>query len=144
LYPNVLPEFSGLVADLGLSYTIMSATSIGVSYRRDLTYSYEERQPFFIDNSPGVSIRRALGRRYDVLVSVDRHTYEYQDVLVDVPLAIDQRVDTTWNYSASLGYRIGRDGRLGFGATYWTRDSTTVRLRNYDNLVIGTTATYGF
>ena len=65
-------------------------------------------------------------------------------MFADVPLAIDTRVDTTWNYAASLGYRLGSGGRIGFGASYWTRTSTTVRLRNYDNLVIGTTATYGF
>ncbi|HEX6973508.1 MAG TPA: outer membrane beta-barrel protein [Vicinamibacterales bacterium] len=146
LHPEILPEFSGVVADLGLSYTVLGATSIGVSFRRDVTYSYEERQPFFIDSSPGISVRRALGRRYDVLVSVDRHTYEYQDVLVDLPAAApyQSRVDTTWNYSASFGYRLGRDGRIGFGASYWKRESTTVVFRNYDNLVIGTTATYGF
>jgi putative beta-barrel porin BBP2 len=147
LSPGVLPEFSGLVADLGLSYTIMGATSIGVSFRRDLTYSYEERQPFFVLNSPGVSIRRALGRRFDVLVSADRHKYEYRDLVVALPAAglpPEPRVDITWNYSASLGYRVGRDGRIGFGASYWKRESTTARFRNYDNLRIGTTATYGF
>jgi hypothetical protein len=140
---SVLPRFSGLVADLGLSYTIVGATTIGVSFRRDLTYSYEELQPFFIDNSPGVSIRRALGRRFDVLVSADRHRYQYRD-LVTASLPAPARIDTTWNYAGSFGYRIGRTGRIGLGASYWQRESTTAQFRNYDNLRIGTTATYGF
>ena len=142
----VLPAFDGIVADLGLSYTFLGSTSLAVSLHRDLTYSYEETQPFFIDTSPGVSLRRALGRRFDVLVSADRHRYEYRD-LID-PLSsidpIEQRIDTTWNYSGSLGYRIGRDGRIGIGASYWTRESTTARFREYDNLRFGTSATYGF
>lgn len=145
--PEMLPEFSGLVADLGLSYTFLGSTSVGVGFRRDLTYSYEETQPFFIDNSPGVSIRRALGRRFDVLVSAERHKYEYRDLTSGLPatgVPPEPRVDTTWNYSGSLGYRVGRDGRIGFGASYWQRESTTVRLRNYDGLRIGITATYGF
>jgi Putative beta-barrel porin 2 len=145
--PAELPEFSGLVAQLGLSYTLLGSTTFGVSFRRDLTYSYEEAQPFFIDTSVGASIRRALGPRFDVLVSADRHRYEYQDALVelavlDAPLA--PRVDTTWSYSGSLGYRIGGTGRIGVGASYWQRESTTRSFRDYDNLRFGTTVTYGF
>jgi hypothetical protein len=147
LHPDVLPEFSGLVADLGLSYTLLGATTFGVRYRRDLTYSYEEQQPFFVDNSAGGYLRRALGGRFDVLVSADRHRYEYVELLDPSGASVDplpQRVDTTWNYAAGLGYRLGTDGRLGFGVSYWTRESTTRRFKQYDNLRIGTTATYGF
>ena len=143
-----LPEFSGLVANLGLSHTVMGSTTFGVSYRRDLTYSYEETQPFFVDNALGASVRRALGRRFDVLLSADRHRYEYRDLTTGLPTAsllpVEQRVDTTWSYGASLGYRMGRGARIGFGASYWVRESTTRQLRDYDNLRIGTTATYGF
>jgi hypothetical protein len=147
LHPDVLPEFSGLVADLGLSYTLLGATTFGVRYRRDLTYSYEEQQPFFVANSAGGYLRRALGSRFDVLVSADRHRYEYEELLDPAGAAVaalPQRVDTTWNYAAGLGYRLGTDGRLGFGVSYWTRESNTRRFKQYDNLRIGTTATYGF
>jgi hypothetical protein len=151
---GLLPKFSGLVAQLGLSYTLLGSTSFGVSYSRDLTYSYEELQPFFINNSAGVSVRRALGRRFDVLVSTDRHQYAYEDLLTQPALAGElaatvpaspaaRRVDTTWNYGGSIGYRIGK-GRVGFGASYWQRDSTQKSFRAYDNLRFGTTVTYGF
>jgi hypothetical protein len=149
----VLPEFKGLVAQLGLSYKLLGATSFGVSYNRDLTYSYDELQPFFVDNSVGASVRRALGRRFDVLVSADRHAYDYKDLLTPAATPLEPapaspefvpRVDVTWNYTASLGYRIGRDGRIGFGASYWNRESTTRVFRNYDNLRLGSTMTFGF
>ena len=42
----------GLVAQLGLSYTLLGSTVFGVSYSRDLTYSYDELQPFFVDALP--------------------------------------------------------------------------------------------
>jgi hypothetical protein len=147
LHPDAIPAFSGLVADLGLSYTLLGATSFGVRYRRDLTYSYEVEQPFFVDDSVGGSVRRALGSRFDVMFTIDRHEYEYQNVILpSFPdgLPLPPRIDTTWNYTGSLGYRIGDDGRIGFGASYWTRESTTRRFKQYDNLRIGTTATYGF
>ena len=148
--PTVLPNFKGLVAQLGLSYTLLGATTFGVSYNRDLTYSYDELQPFFIDDSVGASVRRALGRRFDALVSADRHAYEYKDLLrsrtttvPDAPRIDPTRIDTTWNYAANIGYKVGREGRVAVGVSYWHRDSTTRVFRGYDNLRVGTTMTFG-
>jgi hypothetical protein len=147
----VLPDFKGLVAQLGLSYTLLGATTFGVSYNRDLTYSYDELQPFFIDDSVGASLRRALGRRFDALVSADRHAYDYKDrlntratTIGDGPRIDPTRIDTTWNYAASIGYRVSREGRIAVGMSYWRRDSTTRVFRAYDNLRVGTTMTFGF
>ena len=142
---DVLPEFSGLVGQLGLSYTLLGSTTFGVSFARDLTYSYDEVRPFFVNTWMGVSVRRALGRRFDALVSADRHVYDYRDLAArpTVDLVRDPRTDTIWNYAGSLGYRIG-NGRIGFGVSYWERESTTFILRDYDNLRFGTTVTYGF
>jgi putative beta-barrel porin BBP2 len=143
---EVLPDFEGLVAELGLSYTLLGATSFGATYRRDLTYSYEEFQPFFIDQTVGASVRRALGDRFDVMGSVDRHRYDYQRMLTAdaaVPIA-PSPIDTTWNYTASVGYRLRPQSRLAFGVSYWQRDSTTRRFREYDNLRVGISIASGF
>ena len=154
--PDVLPDFKGLVAQLGLSYTLLGSTVFGVSYNRDLTYSYDELQPFFVDDSVGASVRRAIGRRFDALVSADRHAYAYRNLMTGGPITSGQplggqppvpnspRVDVTWTYAASIGYRVGRDGRIAFGASYWQRDSTTESFRNYNNLRIGSSMSFGF
>jgi hypothetical protein len=139
-----LPGFSGLVANLGLSYTLLGSTSFAVSFRRDVNYSYEELQPYFVEHAIGASVRRALGGRFDILVSADRYDYEYLDVVLADPLDGEERMDRTWNYSTSLGYRLGRDARVGFGLSYWQRESTTKQFRDYDNLRIGSTVSYGF
>jgi len=144
--PAILPGFEGLVARVAMSYTLLGATTFGLSGSRDLTYSYEELQPFFIDNSFGASMRQALGRRFDILTSADRHAYEYQDLLTsDLSLA-DRAVrsDVTWNYQGSFGYRLGHNGRAAIGASYWQRDSTTRPFRDYDNLRFGGTVSVGF
>lgn len=140
---DILPQFSGLVADLGLSYTLLGATTFGVSYHRDLTYAYEVANPFFVDNSVGLSIRRALGGRLDTIVSADRHVYDYRQLLT-LPATAQERADTTWVYGANLGYRLRRDTRVGFGGTYYLRESNAVRLVEYDGLRFGATVNYGF
>lgn len=142
---SALPEFSGLVSQLGLSYTLLGSTTFGVSYMRDLTYSYEALQPFFVNNSAGMSMRRAIGGRFDLLASVDRHTYNYQDLLVQAPGfdGTPERIDTTWNYAGSVGYRVGRDGRVGIGVSYYDRQSTTRNFHAYNGLRIGSVFTFG-
>ncbi|MFO7533041.1 MAG: outer membrane beta-barrel protein [Candidatus Limnocylindrales bacterium] len=142
LSPDALPEFGGVVADLGLSYALLGSTVFGATYRRDLTYSYSELQPFFIDNAFGVSIRRALGGRFDLLLSGDRHKYDYENLVTAGP-DLAPRVDTTWAYGASLGYRLGRDSRIGFGVSHLQREST-IESRSYKNLRFGTTFGHGF
>lgn len=145
---TVLPEFKGLVSDFGLSYTLFGSTTIGLRHSRDVRYSFELTQPYYVDTGVGLRVRRALGRAFDVVASADRRGLAYEGLLgegeaIGEPFA-PQRLDTIWNYGASLGYRLGRDGRVGFGVTYWTRDSTTNSARKYDGFRIGTTAEYGF
>jgi hypothetical protein len=142
LHAQVLPEFAGLVAELGLSSTVLGSTIIGATYRRDLTYSASALEPFFVENTVGVSVRRALGQRFDLLLSGDRHRYQYETTLT-VPPDVIARLDSTWVYGASLGVRVGRDGRVGFGATYVQREST-LQSRTYDNLRFGGSFSYGF
>lgn len=115
-----------------------------MSLTRDIRYSFEVTQPYYVDTGMGVRVRRALGQRFDVIASTDRHAYAYRDLLADQLPAVPERIDTIWNYAASVGYRLGRAGRIGFGLSYWRRDSTTRASREYDGLHIGTSASYGF
>lgn len=141
---TVLPDFTGLVSDLGLTYNVLGGTTIGITHTRDIRYSFEFTQPYYVDTGVGASVRRALGPRFDVLASVNRHTLAYRNLMLETVTAAPGRVDTVWNYGGSLGYRVGRDGRIGLGATYWKRDSTTRPGREYDGLRIGSTVSYGF
>jgi hypothetical protein len=139
----LLPAYNGLVSELGLSYTLLGATMFGVTYDRDVAYSFEALNPYYLDNSVGVYIRRAVGGRFDVIVNAARHRYDYRDNPVLAGLSAP-RVDTTDNYGANLGYRLKKDTRIGFGASYYTRTSTRETFRQYDGLRVGTTMNYGF
>lgn len=141
---NVMPDFKGLVSDFGLSYTVFGSTTVGLTHSRDIRYSFEVTQPYYVDTGAGARVRRALGSRFDVVASIDRHRLAYEELVAPAAALAPQRVETTWNYGGSLGYRLGRDNRVGFGLSYWTRDSTTRKSREYNGLRVGTTATYGF
>jgi hypothetical protein len=142
----ILSSQEGLVSQLALTYTLLGATTFGVTYDRDYEFSYEALTPYFVDNSVGVFVRRALGRQVDVLASVARHRYSYEPLAVehiDVGALLD-RIDTTDIVGVSLGYSLKGETRVGFGLSYSARHSTTRALRDYDRLRIGTTVAYGF
>lgn len=141
-----LPDFSGLVSDVTLAYTFQGATTVRVRHARDLEYSFEPRQPYFVDTAVGVAVRRALGPRFDLVASADRHGYAYRDLraLGSGPSGLPPRVDVVWTHEASVGYRVGRIARLGAGVMYIQRESPNVSSRNYDGLRIRTTLTSGF
>ena len=141
----LVPSQTGLVSQLALSYTLLGATTFGATYDRDYQFAFETLNPYFIDNSVGVFIRRAVGGKFDVIVNAARHRYDYRQLAVQTAqfAPVPKRVETTDNYGLNLGYRLKRQTRVGFGASYWTRDSTVLTSRAYDGLRIGTTVTYG-
>jgi hypothetical protein len=138
-----LPAFSGVVANLGLSYTLLQSTTFGVTYDRDLQYSLEAFQPYFVSDAVGGSIRRALGSHFDVMGTAQRYRYAFRHLVVGPVALVAERIDRVKVYSGTFGYRIGQAGRLGVGLWYTDRQSTRAD-RTFDSLRLGTTMTYGF
>jgi hypothetical protein len=140
-----LEPFSGLVARTSLSYTLQGTTKFTVTAARDLTYSYEHLQPYFVVATYGLTVRRQLVGPFDVTARVQRDRYTYRDLLFPgTPAADAQRVDTMRAWAASLGYRVGRSMRAGIGAMHRSRWSSSVRLRDYSGLRLITTLDYDF
>lgn len=137
---TALPAFSGMVANIGLSYTLLQSTTFAVTYDRDLQYSLEAFQPYFVSDGVGASIRRALGRHFDVMGTAQRYRYAFRQLETHVAA---ERTDRIQVYSGTFGYRIGQTGRLGAGFWYTNRESTRAD-RTFDSLRFGTTMTYGF
>jgi hypothetical protein len=140
-----LEPFSGMVADTSLSYTLQGTTKFTVSASRDLTYSYERVQPYFVVSRYGLAVRRQIVGAFDGTATVQRERYRYRDLLLpgSRPSDID-RVDTTSAWGGSLGYRLGRTMRAGIGVTYRERASNSNRFRDYRGLRFITTLDYDF
>jgi hypothetical protein len=58
-------------------------------------------------------------------------------------LQAPERIDTTWKYAGSVGYRLGRDGRVGVGVSWFDRQSTTRDFRDFNGLRVGTVFNFG-
>ncbi len=144
--PNspLMPDYVGLVSRLNLSYSLFGSTTFGVSFDRDVAYSFEVSNPYYLDNSVGLFVRRQLTGRFDVILNATRNRADYRDLGLPTAVPPDERTDTTDTFGGNVGYRLKGQTRLGFGASYYKRDSTRVTFREYDGFRIGMTATYGF
>ena len=117
----------------------------GVTYDRDYQFSYEALTPYYVDNSVGVFVRRAISARADVRGNVARHRYDYQSIRTDPILA--ERCRSRGHdrqLRVNVGYRLKRQTRAGVGLSYWTRDSTGLDFRNYKGLRFGLTMDHEF
>lgn len=139
----IVPEYRGLTADLMLGYSWQSATTFTVQYSRGVQSSYQDVNPYYVSTLVGLLVRRELVGPFDTTVGAQRYNYAYQDLLTS-PLANGpQRIDATWNYTADIGYRVSRKGRVAVGVSYWDRGSNNDPGVAYQGFRFGTTFNYG-
>jgi hypothetical protein len=138
-----MPDFSGLVASGALSYTLQGATKFTFTANRDVDYSFEQDQPYYVKSGFGLDVRRALGARFDVTAGYERYDYAYREFTTGTATPTVHRVDLTQDVSCSFGYRAARDARIGFGASYRERTSNTEPFRDYNGVRIGVMIDYG-
>jgi hypothetical protein len=137
-----LEGFHGLVADAALEYTWRDSTRVSVNTNRDVSYSYEPLQPYYVTRGYGLSVERKLVGPTDVTLGLARHRHAYREFESSLAPA-DARVDSVRTLSASFGYRFAREARIGFGVLHRSRQSNTSS-RGYEGTRAAFTANYGF
>jgi len=144
---DTLPPYQGLVAQAELSYTLLGATLFRFNALRDVEYSYEVEQPYYLNDTYGLTISRHVGGQWDTSLGAARSQSSYRDFFTSVTPAVTDgqsgRVDVTWNYTGSLTYRVSRDGRIGVGVSYYDRTSNVKAYRDYSGLRAGLVASFG-
>jgi len=149
LAPTV-PKYQGFVAAVDVKYVIR-ATQIGFGARRDLSYSYQNAQPYYVLTDVGLSINERLTESWDVVVRGSQQALDYVRALrvtlpgpdgAPLPAAAGQR-DTIRQYGGGIGYHLGRTLRLGVDALYFRRRSSEGSLREYEGLRVGASISFG-
>jgi len=137
-----LAAFKGVTANANLSYTLLDTTRFGFILNRDVQYSYDVTQPYYLMTSIEGSIAQQIFGPVDVVGRAGRQSLAYRDRAgVSVP-AVD-RTDLVHSYGGGVGYHFGRELRLGFNIDQYRRLSDVAQ-RQYDDLRIGSSLTYGF
>lgn len=138
-----LEGFTGVVADVGVSYT-RDRLRVALKLRRDLDYSVEEREPYYVATTGSVVLTRKVGGPFDVQVlgSLDRFQYKRFNRLDDAGLP-PPGIDTTKTIGGGIGYLWRETTRLGL--TYeWTSRHAEQTARPYERTRLVGSFTYGF
>ena len=137
-----LPGYRGTIGSVDLTYVLLGSTRFAISGGRGVQYSYDFKQPYYIQSRIGGSVAQQIFGPFDVQVRGDIAFLAYRNragVVVEVP----DRTDRTTTVGVGLGFHMGKDLRLSFNIDQNNRD-TSVREHQYEKFLVGTALTYGF
>jgi hypothetical protein len=136
-----VPDYAGLVADTAITYTFFGITRATVGVNRDVAFSFELEEPYYLQTGATVTVTQRLFSGWDIVGHAARQRLAYREL--GRSLASSGRVDVVTMLGGGIGYRIGGDVRVGLDI-HQQRRRTPVDARNYRGLLIGSSVTYGF
>ena len=134
---GILPGFSGVTADVDVSYTAPTQTRLGAAVDRDVQYSYDIRTPYYVQTGWTATLTQRITGKWDAQLSGgrDRLAYQSND-------AANRRKDFVGRFAGGMGYAV-RDGvRASFDVRSFYR-SSEIPGREYGGVRAGFSVTYG-
>ena len=133
-----LPDYRGLLVQAGLGYTLMGRTKFDVDVSRDVQYSFEDIEPYYLSTGGRVTMTHQLAGALDIQALAGRQTMAYRQRLVQG----DARRDQVETYGGGAGYRLRANTRLG---VTWevNRRSSVLDERRYVRRRVFASLTYG-
>jgi len=136
-----LAGFKGTTVAADLSYVLLGVTKFAVKGTRDVQYSYDINQPYYLQTGVNLEVSQQIAGPFDAVVRGGRARLDYRDRAGAV-VAVSNRVDTIDTYGGGFGYHIGRDTRIGVNIDQYERLSPLIG-RQYKGLRYGIAVTYG-
>lgn len=138
---GLLPEFSGVTADVDVAYTAPTRTRLALGVVRDVQYSFEILSPYYVQTGWTATLTQRLIGQWDIQLSGGRDGLAYQALDPLDPAAT--RRDRVDRVGGGIGYTFGDDMRLGFDVNSIQRQSERPG-RAYKTLRAGLSVSYGF
>ena len=135
---SALPDYSGVVVQVLAGYTLLDRTKFDVDLARDVQYSYEDLQPYYLSTGGRLTVTHQLVGPFDVQAFGGRQSLGYRSA----PAAGESRTDQVDTYGAGAGYRFHPQFRVGFT---WEENRRRSDLpdRRYERRRLFASLTYG-
>jgi hypothetical protein len=137
-----VPRYRGSIAAVDASYVALGVTKFGVQANRDVQFSFELVAPYYVQTGVTGSVTQQIFGPLDIVGRAGFYQLDYRGVTGTPGLSAD-RTDYIHLYGGGIGYHFGPTVRLGLNIDQQRRTST-IGLRQYDDLRIGTAVTYGY
>ena len=135
------PDYSGVVAQGSLTHTFAEQTKVDLLVSRDVQYSFEETQPYYLTTGFRVVLTQQLGESLDVRAIVGRDRLDYREEATSA-VPNDTRIDRASVLGAGAGYRFQANLRIGVDVEF-ARRTSDVPDRRYDRTRVFASVTYG-
>ena len=134
---STVPDFGGVIAKADLAYALR-ATRFQLRLNRDVTYSFEALEPYYLLTDVTLAVTQRITRAWDVVGRGGRQLLDYRAVGPEsVP-----RTDKLGQAGGGVGYRVGERFRLGVDADHYRRQSV-ISGRTYQGWRVGGSVNYG-
>ena len=137
-----LPGFKGFTSQVDVNYVVLGATKLGIQVLRDVQYSFDVAQPYYLQTGVSGSLAQQIFGPIDVVARIGAARLDYRD-RADAVVAAADRQDHVRTYGLGVGYHLGKDVRVGFNGDH-ARRTSPVADREYEGWRYGTALTYGF
>lgn len=134
-----VPDYSGLVSTVTLGSTVFGRYRLDGTISRDLSYSYDETAPEYLETAFTVGVTWQIAGPVDLHVNAGRSRLHYRSP--NLTAATDD--DTARTYGFSLGYRLTEHLRAGLNGDWRGRASERSVDRTYDNRRIYANLSWG-
>lgn len=133
-----LPDYSGLLVQVGVGYTLADRTKFDVDLTRDVQYSFEDLEPYYLSTGGRLTVTHQLIGPLDVQGIGGHQTMGYRQRLV----GNEVRRDEVQTLGGGAGYRLRSTMRLGLNWELIRRLSPVVE-RRYVRRRLYASLTYG-
>jgi hypothetical protein len=136
-----LPGYTGTTATADLTYVAFGRTQIGMQGVRDVQYSFEIAAPYYLLTGMSWSVAHQIFGSVSAVGRIGRQRLTYRD-RIGAGVAPRNRIDSVHIFGGGIGYRMGKDVRIGFDIDRQHRASPVLE-RDYHGFRFGTSVTYG-
>lgn len=137
---SFLREFSGFTSNVNVSYTAPTRSRLTLSVLRDLQYSFEDENPYYVQTGWTVGVTQRVVGRWDVSLIGGQNHLAYRSNTGGLRNVPSDRVDRV---GGGLGYEVRPGTSIGFIVDSFYRNSTRPA-RRYQTIRSFATINYGF
>lgn len=133
-----LPDYSGVIVQVLAGYTLLDRTKFDLDVARDVQYSYEDLEPYYLSTGGRLTVTHQLVGPFDVQAFGGRQSLGYRSAAP----AGENRTDRVDTLGAGVGYRFHPQFRVGFT---WEENRRRSDLpdRRYERRRLFASLTYG-
>lgn len=138
-----LADNKGIIAEGGLNFAISGLTTFDVVVGRNVNYSYQDTQPYYLQTGARLTVTQRLVGPFGLHGFVDRQHLSYRWRRGVTPVGLGDRVDVADVLSGGVMIRLGRGFGVLVGAEKTKRHSSEDVRQNFSRTRLLTNVTVG-